>query len=58
MSATELEAAIGRPDSLNNKGVVFEAATSTKKTVEKWFYPRRTVVLIDDTVTSPNIQPN
>lgn len=55
MSAEELRQTLGNPEKTEPGGTVYDANAEKTKVVEKWFYAKRTVVLIDDTVKSPNI---
>lgn len=56
MPGSELKSVLGDPQSVASGGEVYDANTATTKKVEKWIYDKRTVVLIDDTVKSPNLQ--
>lgn len=54
MSATNLKNVIGIPDQIDSSGTVFDANSGKTEKVEKWFYDKRTVVIINDTVIVPN----
>ncbi len=55
MPADDLRETLGKPDTIEPGGTVYDANTESTKKVEKWVYTKRTVVVIDDTVKSPNI---
>ncbi len=50
MSAAKLRETIGRPDSVVISGTVYDVELGQKRVVSRWYYPKRTVLLIDDTV--------
>lgn len=54
MPINELRQTLGKPDTIQPGGTVYDANTESTKKVEKWVYEKRTVVVIDDTVKSPN----
>lgn len=55
MSVEELKEILGAPDSIYPGGTVYDANTESTKKVERWMYPKRNVLVIDDTVKSPAI---
>lgn len=57
MPAGSLRNVLGEPDSTVKGGTVYDVEMGVKKSVERWHYPKRTVVLIDDTVKVPNERP-
>jgi len=54
MGLMELETVLGRPDSIVAGGTVYDVEAGKKKSLERWHYTKRTVVVIDDTVKVPN----
>ena len=54
MPTNELRQILGKPDTIEPGGTVYDANTESTKKVEKWVYQKRTVVVIDDTVKSPS----
>lgn len=54
MPGVDLKNVLGAPDSTAEWGSVYDVEAGRKKAVERWYYPKRTVVLIDDTVKVPN----
>lgn len=55
MTATDLENILGEPTKIDSSGSVFDANKGETIKVQKWYYEKRTVVLIDDTVITPNL---
>lgn len=55
MSAGDLENILGQPIKIDSSGSVFDANKGKTIKVQKWYYEKRTVVLIDDTVITPNL---
>ena len=55
MPANELENVLGKPTNIDSSGSVFDANKGKTIKVQKWYYDKRTVVLIDDTVKTPNL---
>ena len=51
MSVEELREILGAPDSIQPGGSVYDANSERTKRVEKWFYPKRKVMVIDDSKT-------
>jgi len=58
MSAEELENTLGAPISQDSVRYIFEGETMEMLPVEKWTYPKRIVLLINDTVKVPNLNSN
>ncbi|MEM9053039.1 MAG: hypothetical protein AAGC47_13375 [Bacteroidota bacterium] len=58
MSSDELEETLGNPNSINDRGEIFNAETMQKMSVEEWIYDKRTVLLINDTVKNPKFNSN
>jgi hypothetical protein len=56
MSKSELENVLGVPRSIDSTGSVFSAESGKKLKIERWKYEKRTVLIINDTVTQPNIK--
>lgn len=56
MPAAHLREVIGDPASIEPGGSVYDANTGKTKKVEKWHYDKRIVVIIDDTVKTPNLE--
>lgn len=55
MPATELKEVIGEPDSIQSGGTVYNADFNKSQIVKKWYYNTRTIVVIDDTVKTPQL---
>lgn len=55
MPAGDLENILGKPTKVDSSGSVFDANKGKTIKVQKWYYEKRTVVLIDDTVITPNL---
>ena len=55
MPASELTEVIGEPDSIQSGGTVYNADYNKNQIVRKWYYNTRTIVLIDDTVKTPQL---
>ena len=55
MPANDLTLILGEPDSIQAGGSVYNADYNRTQVVEKWYYDVRTVVLIDDTVKTTNL---
>ena len=55
MPAKDLESTLGEPMKVDSTGSVFDANKGRTLKVQKWYYEKRTVVLIDDTVITPNL---
>ncbi|NEN25022.1 hypothetical protein G3O08_16090 [Cryomorpha ignava] len=55
MPISDLTLALGAPDSIQNGGSVYNADLNKTQKVEKWYFDTRTVVVIDDTVKTPNL---
>lgn len=55
MSAEELKNILGEPMERDSTGSVFDANKGKTLKVQKWYFEKRTVVLIDDTVIKPNL---
>ncbi len=56
MPVKDLTLILGKPDSIQKGGSVFNADYNKNQLVEKWYYDVRTVVLIDDTVKTTNLE--
>jgi hypothetical protein len=56
MPKSELENVLGVPRSIDSTGSVFSAESGKKLKIERWTYEKRTVLIINDTVTQPNIK--
>ncbi len=54
MTVIELSKVLGEPDSVQTGNQIYDAASSRRKPMERWYYPKRTVVVIDDTVKVTN----
>lgn len=54
MPKVDLEEVLGRPDSVGKVQKIYDVNQGIKKSVERWYYPKRTVVFIDDTVKVTN----
>lgn len=55
MPTTELTEVIGQPDSIQSGGTVYNADLNKSQIVKKWYYNARTIVVIDDTVKTPQL---
>lgn len=55
MPIEDLTIVLGTPDSIQSGGSVYNADLSKTQKVEKWYFDTRTVVVIDDTVKTPNM---
>jgi len=55
MPIEDLTLTLGSPDSIQPGGTVYNADISKTQKVEKWYFDTRTVVVIDDTVKTPNL---
>ena len=55
MPTTELTQVIGEPDSIQSGGTVYNADYNKSQVVKKWYYSTRTIVVIDDTVKTPQL---
>lgn len=55
MPISDLTLTLGAPDSIQAGGSVYNADLSKTQKVEKWYFDTRTVVVIDDTVKTPNL---
>ena len=55
MPISDLTLTLGTPDSIQTGGSVYNADLSKTQKVEKWYFDTRTVVVIDDTVKTPNL---
>ena len=55
MPTTELTQVIGEPDSIQSGGTVYNADFNKSQVVKKWYYNTRTIVVIDDTVKTPQL---
>jgi|SRR5690554_3341063 len=55
MPTTELTEVIGEPDSIQSGGTVYNADINKSQVVKKWYYNTRTIVVIDDTVKTPQL---
>lgn len=55
MPTTELTEVIGEPDSIRSGGTVYNADFNKNQVVKKWYYNTRTIVVIDDTVKTPQL---
>lgn len=55
MPVGDLTLTLGSPDSIQAGGTVYNADLSKTQKVEKWYFDARTVVVIDDTVKTPNL---
>lgn len=54
MSAESVRKLLGQPDSTESGGAIYDVASGKKKMLERWYYPKRTIVMIDDTVKVAN----
>lgn len=54
MAKSALQEVLGRPDSIGEVQKIYDANRGIQKSVERWYYSKRTVVLIDDTVKVTN----
>lgn len=55
MSGEELKNVLGLPARIDSLSPIYDGETMKKMPVEKWFYQKRTVILINDTVKNPNL---
>jgi len=55
MPTTELTQLLGEPDSIQSGGMVYNANFDKNLVVKKWYYNTRTIVVIDDTVKTPQL---
>ncbi len=55
MPAKDLENILGTPAKIDSSGSVFDANKGKTIKVQKWYYEKRVVVLIDDTVIKPTL---
>ncbi len=56
MSAEDLKSVLGNPERRDTSGLVYDAESDTRKRMERWYYDKRTVILINDTVKSSNFR--
>lgn len=54
MPKSDLERVLGEPDSIATGLSIYDVEAGQKKELERWYYPKRTVVLLDDTVMVAN----
>ncbi len=56
MPKTELLKVLGSPNRIDSTGKIFQTETNEMLTLERWFYDKRTVVVLNDTVKTPNVK--
>lgn len=56
MPINDLSITLGKPDSIEPGGTIYNADYNKTQKVVKWYYDERTVVIIDDTVKTPNLE--
>jgi hypothetical protein len=56
MPKSELRKVLGEPQKIDSSGSVFDVNRNSKAVLEKWIYESRTVVLLNDTVKSANVE--
>ena len=54
MAVEELKQVLGEPDSTSQGGTIYDVEAGNKKALYRWYYEKRTVVVIDDTVKVPS----
>ncbi len=54
MSKKELRIVLGEPLEIDSSGVIYDVLKNKKIKIDRWKYDQRTVVLINDTVSSAN----
>ena len=54
MPKSALGNVLGVPDSISTGLSIYDVEAGEKKALERWYYPKRTVVLVDDTVKVAN----
>ncbi len=55
MSSKDLVEVLGRPASIDSSSKVFNAEIRVMQNLEKWYFPNRTVLIINDTVKDPSL---
>ncbi len=58
MAKSDLENVLGKPDSIGEVQKIYDPNRGKQKSVVRWYYEKRTVVLIDDTVKVSNERKN
>ncbi len=56
MPKSELRKVLGEPQKIDSSGRIFDVNRNSRTVLEKWIYESRTVVIINDTVKSANIE--
>lgn len=54
MPVNEVEQLLGRPDSISKNGTIYDVEAGKKKSLYRWHYEKRTIVIVEDTVKVPN----
>jgi hypothetical protein len=56
MSAQDLERVLGAPSKKDSVSSIYLADEKKTVAVEKWYYDKRTVLIINDTIKDPNVK--
>jgi len=56
MPKSELLNVLGQPNRIDTTGKIYQTRTNEMHTLERWFYEKRVVVLINDSVKNPNVK--
>jgi hypothetical protein len=56
MSSQELESVLGQPNEKDSISSIYLPDQSKTVAVEKWFYDKRVVLIINDTIKVPNVK--
>lgn len=56
MPKSELLNVLGQPNRIDTTGKIFQTRTNEIQTLERWFYDKRIVVVINDSVKNPNVK--
>lgn len=57
MPKSELLNVLGQPNRIDTTGKIYQTRTSEMQTLERWFYEKRIVIVINDSVKNPNVKP-
>lgn len=56
MSSQDLERVLGSPSKKDSVSSIYLANEKKTVAVEKWYYDKRTVLVINDTIKDPNVK--
>lgn len=56
MSSQELERVLGKPNEKDSVSAIYLADQKKTVAIEKWFYDKRIVLIINDTIKDPNVK--